>query len=204
MSSLPAEPTPRPGRRNCWRRREPRCMFSRRRRMPCFRRWSNEGRLVHHPRAWDADCFADAAIAICDAESDVEARRFFDAARDAGIPVKRDRQAGFLRLPVRLDRQQLACRHRRFRPTAPRRSSARRSAAVSKPCFRPPLPNGRRWPATSGPGSRTRCVQAGTGAPSGSASPTAHSVPRQPNTLSLVSSARQGRLPPDRTGAGAA
>ena len=43
--------------------------------------------ISHHGARWTADGLYGAAIAICDAVDDGEARAFFDAARDAGVPV---------------------------------------------------------------------------------------------------------------------
>lgn len=45
------------------------------------------GHYVHHPHAWHAAIFADAALAIADCEDEGEAENFFDAARAAGVPV---------------------------------------------------------------------------------------------------------------------
>lgn len=45
------------------------------------------GSYVHHLKEWDAQIFKGAALAICDAENDEEAAKFFDAAREAGVPV---------------------------------------------------------------------------------------------------------------------
>ncbi len=47
-----------------------------------------EGGFIHHPHAHGTrTIFAGAAIAIADCEEDEEARAFFDAAREAGVPV---------------------------------------------------------------------------------------------------------------------
>ena len=43
--------------------------------------------LVHHGRAWRTGDLAGATLAIADCEDEAEARRFFDAARAAGVPV---------------------------------------------------------------------------------------------------------------------
>lgn len=45
------------------------------------------GRFIHHRETCKADALADAALAIADCESDVEARSFFTAAQQAGVPV---------------------------------------------------------------------------------------------------------------------
>lgn len=45
------------------------------------------GSFVHHARQWDHDIFTDAALALCAAEDDTEAKAFFDAARTAGVLV---------------------------------------------------------------------------------------------------------------------
>jgi uroporphyrin-III C-methyltransferase / precorrin-2 dehydrogenase / sirohydrochlorin ferrochelatase len=45
------------------------------------------GAIVHHAGAWTLDCFAGAAVALGDVESDDEARAFAGAARAAGVPV---------------------------------------------------------------------------------------------------------------------
>ncbi|MDX0539420.1 siroheme synthase [Sinorhizobium medicae] len=45
------------------------------------------GRFVHHDKAWHADAFRDAAIAIADCDEQSEAEAFFHAARTAGVPV---------------------------------------------------------------------------------------------------------------------
>ncbi len=44
-------------------------------------------RLVHLERPWALDVFEGAALAVADARDDEEARAFFCAARDAGVPV---------------------------------------------------------------------------------------------------------------------
>jgi uroporphyrin-III C-methyltransferase/precorrin-2 dehydrogenase/sirohydrochlorin ferrochelatase len=44
-------------------------------------------RISHHDHRWTAGILNGAAIAICDAEDESEARAFFDAARAAGVPV---------------------------------------------------------------------------------------------------------------------
>ena len=44
------------------------------------------GSLVHHAKTWSPDSLAGMALAIADAEDEVEARRFADAARAAGVP----------------------------------------------------------------------------------------------------------------------
>ena len=44
-------------------------------------------RISHHDHKWTAGILNGAAIAICDAEDESEARAFFDAARAAGVPV---------------------------------------------------------------------------------------------------------------------
>ncbi|WP_336056737.1 siroheme synthase CysG [Nitratireductor sp. CH_MIT9313-5] len=43
--------------------------------------------VIHHNHDWSRDTFSGAAIAICDAETDEEAEDFFEAAREAGVPV---------------------------------------------------------------------------------------------------------------------
>lgn len=48
---------------------------------------SPSGRFVHHARPWDPACLIGKALAICDAETDGEARAFACAARAAGVPV---------------------------------------------------------------------------------------------------------------------
>jgi uroporphyrin-III C-methyltransferase/precorrin-2 dehydrogenase/sirohydrochlorin ferrochelatase len=48
---------------------------------------SAAGAFVHHARPWDTGSFADAAIAVADAETDADAEAFFKAARTAGVPV---------------------------------------------------------------------------------------------------------------------
>jgi uroporphyrin-III C-methyltransferase/precorrin-2 dehydrogenase/sirohydrochlorin ferrochelatase len=45
------------------------------------------GRLVHHGSAWRCDVLPGAVTAICDAEDEEEAARFFRAAQAAGVPV---------------------------------------------------------------------------------------------------------------------
>ncbi|MBH0239687.1 siroheme synthase CysG [Methylobrevis albus] len=45
-----------------------------------------DDRFVLHVRPWALDCFAGAAIAICDAADDAEAQAFACAARAAGVP----------------------------------------------------------------------------------------------------------------------
>jgi uroporphyrin-III C-methyltransferase / precorrin-2 dehydrogenase / sirohydrochlorin ferrochelatase len=52
-----------------------------------FERGAAAGTLQHHKRPWALDCFAGAAIALADAETDAEAQAFFCAARAAGVPV---------------------------------------------------------------------------------------------------------------------
>ena len=46
-----------------------------------------DAQIAHHDRHWTADILDGAAVAICDAADDSEARAFFDAAHDAGVPV---------------------------------------------------------------------------------------------------------------------
>jgi uroporphyrin-III C-methyltransferase/precorrin-2 dehydrogenase/sirohydrochlorin ferrochelatase len=46
-----------------------------------------QGRFIHHPHAWDRTSMIGATIAIADCEQEDEAQAFFDAARDAGVPV---------------------------------------------------------------------------------------------------------------------
>ncbi len=48
---------------------------------------SVSGSLVHHSSRWDACSFAGMTLAIADAETDEEARTFYDAAKAAGVPV---------------------------------------------------------------------------------------------------------------------
>src|SRR6202034_4685976 len=45
------------------------------------------GAVIVHERAWDADDFTSAAIAVADCADDREAARFAAAARQAGVPV---------------------------------------------------------------------------------------------------------------------
>lgn len=45
------------------------------------------GSYVHHLKEWDARAFEGAALAIFDAKDDAEATEFFNAAREAGVPV---------------------------------------------------------------------------------------------------------------------
>jgi uroporphyrin-III C-methyltransferase / precorrin-2 dehydrogenase / sirohydrochlorin ferrochelatase len=52
-----------------------------------FERSAAAGTLQHHARPWALDCFAGAAIALADAETEAEAQAFFCAARVAGVPV---------------------------------------------------------------------------------------------------------------------
>ncbi|TCU07825.1 siroheme synthase CysG [Rhizobium sullae] len=44
-------------------------------------------RLTHHPRYWQTEALTSATIAIADCDDEVEARRFFEAARKMGVPV---------------------------------------------------------------------------------------------------------------------
>ncbi|MCX2722336.1 siroheme synthase CysG [Roseibium salinum] len=48
---------------------------------------SIKGGFVHHERAWSAESFHEAALAIADADGDEEAAAFVSAARAAGVPV---------------------------------------------------------------------------------------------------------------------
>ncbi len=52
-----------------------------------MRALADDGTVILHDRDWTEDILAGAAIAICDAGTDEEARAFFDAARAAGVPV---------------------------------------------------------------------------------------------------------------------
>lgn len=54
---------------------------------PAMRALAEAGIVILHGRNWRADILPGAAIAICDAETEDEAGAFFDAARDAGVPV---------------------------------------------------------------------------------------------------------------------
>lgn len=45
------------------------------------------GTVFHHEGPWSAGILSGAAIAVCDARDEDEARAFFDAARAAGVPV---------------------------------------------------------------------------------------------------------------------
>ncbi|WDZ76906.1 siroheme synthase CysG [Ensifer adhaerens] len=45
------------------------------------------GCLIHHREAWQVDALAGAALAVADCESDEDARAFFAAAQQAGVPV---------------------------------------------------------------------------------------------------------------------
>ena len=45
------------------------------------------GAFVWHQIAWSLECFEHMQIAICDAETEAEARAFYDAARTAGVAV---------------------------------------------------------------------------------------------------------------------
>lgn len=47
---------------------------------------ARETGIVHHARDWGHDCFQDAAVALADAEDDIEAASFEKAARAAGVP----------------------------------------------------------------------------------------------------------------------
>ena len=49
---------------------------------------ARETGIVHHARDWGHDCFQDAAVALADAEDDIEAASFEMAARAAGVPCK--------------------------------------------------------------------------------------------------------------------
>ena len=48
---------------------------------------ADDGTVILHNANWTAAILPGAAIAICDAETDEEAKAFFDAARAAGVPV---------------------------------------------------------------------------------------------------------------------
>lgn len=48
---------------------------------------AGEGTVILHRREWPAGALNGAAIALCDAETDKEARAFVDAARAAGVPA---------------------------------------------------------------------------------------------------------------------
>lgn len=48
---------------------------------------AGDGRFVHHRAPWSPPAFAGAAIAVCDAACEEEARAFCAAARTAGVPV---------------------------------------------------------------------------------------------------------------------
>jgi uroporphyrin-III C-methyltransferase / precorrin-2 dehydrogenase / sirohydrochlorin ferrochelatase len=50
-------------------------------------RGAENGGITHHDRPWALDVFAGASLALADAESDAEARAFYCAAREAGVPV---------------------------------------------------------------------------------------------------------------------
>lgn len=45
-----------------------------------------EPAVAHHPQAWDEACLSGAAVALADAEDDLEAAAFEKAARMAGVP----------------------------------------------------------------------------------------------------------------------
>ena len=45
------------------------------------------GSYIWHQIAWSLECFEHMQIAICDAETEAEARAFYDAARTAGVAV---------------------------------------------------------------------------------------------------------------------
>jgi uroporphyrin-III C-methyltransferase/precorrin-2 dehydrogenase/sirohydrochlorin ferrochelatase len=46
-----------------------------------------QGALVHRPTAWQENIFVGAELAIADCDDEAEARRFFEAAQRAGVPV---------------------------------------------------------------------------------------------------------------------
>ncbi|RAI04151.1 uroporphyrinogen-III C-methyltransferase [Acuticoccus sediminis] len=50
-------------------------------------RGAADGSLTLEPRTWTRADFDDAAIAVCDAQDDAEAEAFYNAAREAGVPV---------------------------------------------------------------------------------------------------------------------
>ncbi|MEP0323779.1 siroheme synthase CysG [Bauldia litoralis] len=54
---------------------------------PAFEAVIATGSLVHHARRWDQAILPGAAVAICDAATEAEAKAFADAARAAGVPV---------------------------------------------------------------------------------------------------------------------
>jgi len=47
---------------------------------------AREATITHHARNWDHDCLPGAAVALADAEDDLEATAFEKAARAAGVP----------------------------------------------------------------------------------------------------------------------
>jgi len=54
---------------------------------PTMQALADAGTVILHNDNWMADILPGAAIAICDAETDDEAEAFFQAARNAGVPV---------------------------------------------------------------------------------------------------------------------
>jgi uroporphyrin-III C-methyltransferase/precorrin-2 dehydrogenase/sirohydrochlorin ferrochelatase len=94
-----------------------------------------QGRFIHHPHAWDRTTMIGATIAIADCEQEDEAQAFFDAARDAGVPVNViDKPPSASSSSARSSIVRLSsCRYRRM---VQLRSLRRRSAGGSRRCCR--------------------------------------------------------------------
>ena len=88
---LPATARPWPGKRSCCRRPAPMSSFFAE--CPCEQLRARGGasrraaRSCCNSRAWQAEDFCGAAVAVAGFDDDREAQRFADAARAAGVPV---------------------------------------------------------------------------------------------------------------------